>query len=182
MRFYTKLEPDGTFHRALKLWPWIRLSLVCREAEPGCYSNLKPQYFSEFLLRVYTKKAEFAEIVQRGYRDILERLQNKKPDDVGVRRVSVPTLPEIEAPTTPKGHSRNLSPTYRESGGESPFANNKFMDFPKNRSVSPTRVDTEMPVLEFTVATNSSPSPAKRKRPVDRHQDGGSSQKAKRKK
>ena len=160
------------------------LFLECRKAELGCYSNLKPQYFSECLLRVYTKKAEFSKIVQRGYRDILEGLE-KKDLEMGKTfshdgENPVPTPPEIEPPTTPKGHSRNSSSPFRASGGESPFANNKFMDSLKDRSVSPTRVDPELPVLEsITVASKS---PSKRKRPVDRRQDEGSSQKAKRNK
>lgn len=166
----------------------IRPSSVCREASQGCYSNLKPLYFFESLLRVYTKKAEFAEIIQEGYNAILGQLQHEyesgkgKPsllDDnachdsigPGERAVGEIASPLATAPTTPKTpgsglHSRNPSFTIPSGVGVSegtPFARNRFTEIPKNSSVSPPRTGTAMR-SEPTPITCPSPSPAAGKR------------------
>jgi hypothetical protein len=133
---------------------------------------MKPQYFSEFLLRVYTKKVEFAEVIQEGYRAILTRLQKMgEPllDDVdaAAREGSGPTPPVTEAPTTPKASSSALlhsrSPSFTKP--TSPFAKNKFTEFPKNRSVSPARVGP--PESEVGLLPNPPLTPVKRKRLVE---------------
>lgn len=122
-----------------------------------------PQYFSEFLLRVYTKNAEFAEIIQAGYLTILKRLEIQhgvmSPQAVDVvsrkdkaREGSVPT-PLAAMPTTPKASHPGLPV-------ESPFAPNNFTLHKRNRSISPTRIGPELE----SAATTPSPSPAHRKR------------------
>ncbi|KAF8905721.1 hypothetical protein CPB84DRAFT_1745279 [Gymnopilus junonius] len=52
-----------------------RLPKKSMEAGPGEYSNLRPQYFAEDLLRVYTKDPKNVWLVQAGYRAVLEQLQ-----------------------------------------------------------------------------------------------------------
>ena len=139
-------------------------------------------------MRVYTKKVEFAEIVQEGYRAILTRLQQIGQlflDDVGAEQAAqegsvVPTPPAMEAPTTPKAsHSRKPSFTF----GPSPFSINKFTDPPKNRSVSPMRgPETELRLPPMAKESTPSPSHLKRKRSVELRQDDGSSKKTRKKK
>jgi hypothetical protein len=138
-------------------------------------------------MRVYTKKAEFAELIQEGYNAILSRLQKQSfPEDVDeYLDVMVPSPSATVAPMTPKAsgsrlHSRN--PSYTFVGVGTPFEPNKFTAI-KNRSASPTRGGPELELESTPMATNPSPSPApgKRKRVVEGRQDEGSSQKTKKK-
>ncbi|KAJ3988712.1 HD-domain/PDEase-like protein [Lentinula detonsa] len=52
----------------------------CDQADGGDYSTLRPLVFAEVLLRVFTKKEEFQEIIQAGYRRIPELDVLHNPD------------------------------------------------------------------------------------------------------
>jgi hypothetical protein len=199
VRFYSKLEPNRTLHLVLDLLK-LNCLLVCREAGRGCYSNLRPIHFSEFLLRVYTKKTKFAEMIQEGYNAILGQLQQQydsgvdNPDgqDLVVAREPIArgesplptTQMATEAPTTPKPsgssglHSRKPSYTFPVG---TPFAPNEFTAL--RRSVSPMRSGTAPDFAPTHAATSLSPTPApgKRKRAIQGRQGNESSQKTKKK-
>lgn len=160
------------------------------KATRGCYSNLMPQYFAEILLRVYTKKAEFIEIVQAGYRAILKDLEDQNglfkliesdPDQADLSETSNglssmspgPTPPVTESPSTPKRgsktHSRNASFTMKGNEGRdpsysTPFSNNEFMSRLTSLSrKSRNGTETESGVFRIT-RNNVSPTPVGSKR------------------
>lgn len=170
----------------------IRSSSVCREASQGCYSNLKPLYFSESLLRVYTKKAELAEIIQEGYNAILENLHEKyesgqgRPSPIDANDSAVPReragevatpLVATMVPTTPKApgsglHSRSPSLTFPSGVVATPFARNKFTEIRKIGSASPPRTGTAMwsesaPIPTSPTSPTPNPAAGKRKRATE---------------
>ncbi|KDR74242.1 hypothetical protein GALMADRAFT_269180 [Galerina marginata CBS 339.88] len=129
VRFYSKSRPTESM-----------------EAGPGVYSNLRPTFFAEDLLRVYTKDAKFYGLVQAGYRAILAELEarNSPPAITIITDPTVPTPPATEAPSTPTAHSRTSSFTFTAAGGSgsasTPFANNAFTTVsPSFAPPSPTR-------------------------------------------
>ena len=115
-----------------------------RQANRGDYSNLMPQYFSEDLLRVYTKNSKWIYLVQLGYRALLEAM----PSQVNVDDTFTPafapaalsTPPESVAPSTPRAglHSRTTSLSSLSFGGGSgtPFATNSFTTVPPDYAPS----------------------------------------------
>ncbi len=113
-----------------------------------------PHYFAEILLRVYTKKAEFIEIVQAGYRAILRDLEDQighlalnesDPDQIDVHENSSglglqidrkgsmnlePTPPVAEAPSTPKMSGSQIlsSFTIKANEGRDPLYSTPFLN------------------------------------------------------
>lgn len=103
-----------------------------------------PQYFSEDLLRIYTKNSKWVYLVQLGYRALLEAM----PGQVTVDDTSAPALvpvalstpPESVAPSTPRAslHSRttSLSNLSFSGGSGTPFATNSFTTVPPDYAPS----------------------------------------------
>jgi len=117
---------------------------VVQQANRGDYSNLMPQYFSEDLLRIYTKNYKWVYLVQLGYRALLEAM----PGQVNVDDTSAPapapgalsTPPESVAPSTPRARSLSRTTSFSNlsfSGGSgTPFATNSFTTVPPDYAPS----------------------------------------------
>jgi len=122
VKFYSKRNPD-----------------ISSKAGRGDYSNLMPQYFTEDLLRVYTKKPQYFGLVQAGYRAVLasvaERSDISLSPDPHASTDSVAetiTPPATEAPSTPPAHSHSSS---GDLGKRTPFSNNSFTTVSKDYGV-----------------------------------------------
>ncbi|KAF9474925.1 HD-domain/PDEase-like protein [Pholiota conissans] len=151
VKFYSKSKPNESM-----------------KAERGVYSNLMPTYFGEDLLRVYTKKPEYAALVQAGYRAILAKLERDsggdapptlatagiissvRLDEAKQSQDPVPTLTPpahaAETPSTPKaqGSIRDAALLFfagsKTVAATTPFSNNSFTTvIPSAVPASPTR-------------------------------------------
>ena len=126
-------------HGYLSVVHIVNVASECATAGPGDYSSVRPPYFAEVLLRIYTKNPKFYGLVQAGYRAAMANLAmrfqtdtegNILLPDIDINQAEnglVPTPPATEAPTTPKATSREHSFTHRKTtSGSTPYSENSF--------------------------------------------------------
>ncbi|PPQ80277.1 hypothetical protein CVT26_008850 [Gymnopilus dilepis] len=127
VRFYSKRRPRESM-----------------QAGPGEYSNLRPLYFAEELLRVYTKKAEYFGLIQAGYRAVLAQME--KEQEAAAAAAAAARASSDAASAVPQGGEAGLKPTVTGEGVDA------VVSIP---APAPTPPATEAPSTPTASATHS---------------------------
>ncbi|KAG6894799.1 hypothetical protein C0992_004592 [Termitomyces sp. T32_za158] len=117
VKFYSKRHPNGMFSLSDP-----RQRLLTSASEPshagcGVYSNLKPQFFAELLVRIFTRDTRYFGVIQAGYRSCLKKLESRIASQIPDQLVLNPMFPTI---TSSSQSLAEMTPTPSPPGHDPP--------------------------------------------------------------